>query len=60
MVGNVCLSQQGQLHVSNKKTVFSCNALSVPDALQNPEKKEPNNLTSTLSQRNDQVEVTLL
>ena len=44
---------------THKKVVFFSDALSALDALQNPTKKELNNLTSILPQLNDPVEVTL-
>ena len=46
------------LDKTHRKVVFVYDALSVLDALQNPKKKELNNLTSILSQLNDRVEVT--
>ena len=47
------------LDKTHKKVVFFSNALPVLHALQIPQKKELNNLTSVLSQLNDRVKVTL-
>ena len=43
----------------HKKVVYLSETLSVLDALQNPKKKELDNLTSIQPQLNDRVEVTL-
>ena len=48
-----------KLDKTHKKVVFFSDALSVFDALQNPEKKELSNLTSILSQLNDEADATL-